>query len=293
MLFLGFLLTLAFIAPELAGTWDTAVATSCPPEFFRLEGGKGWSFLVTTFLAFLLATFAPGYATRYCIGGRDLRHTGARHRGGSVPGAGVPADAFHCRVRPGAFPGHRPATGAADGDPRSAQPGAVGDHDRRAALPVGDVLGGFGAELGHRDFRQGPVRAPAGLDGAERGPAAQLARLCTALLGLAAVSIAILRQDIIGLLLFTYHIWAPAIILPVVVGTLTTTRSPATRPATSPGPWWFPWCSTFGYRFSPLSLQVDPAVFGVLLSILVYSPPPGPRSPVEPTRQPAGSPTRS
>jgi hypothetical protein len=34
-------------------------------DFFRLEGGKGWLFLLTTFLAFLLGeTFAPGYATQ-------------------------------------------------------------------------------------------------------------------------------------------------------------------------------------------------------------------------------------
>jgi hypothetical protein len=37
--------------------------------------GKGWLFLITTFLAFLLGeTFAPGYATRYCVG-KNIKET--------------------------------------------------------------------------------------------------------------------------------------------------------------------------------------------------------------------------
>ncbi|MEA3297814.1 MAG: hypothetical protein U9R56_08120, partial [candidate division Zixibacteria bacterium] len=44
-------------------------------DFFKVEGGKGWLFLLTTFLAFLLGeTFAPGYATRYCVG-KNVRET--------------------------------------------------------------------------------------------------------------------------------------------------------------------------------------------------------------------------
>lgn len=46
-----------------------------PDTFFRIDGGKGWIFLITTFLAFFLGeTFAPGYATRYCVG-KDIRQT--------------------------------------------------------------------------------------------------------------------------------------------------------------------------------------------------------------------------
>ena len=46
-----------------------------PADFFKVEGGKGWLFLITTFLAFLLGeTFAPGYATRYCVG-KNVTHT--------------------------------------------------------------------------------------------------------------------------------------------------------------------------------------------------------------------------
>jgi SSS family solute:Na+ symporter len=68
ILILGFLITLAFCIPELL-TQRANIQTVIQNEFFQLEGGKGWVFLFSTFIAFLLGeTFAPGYATRYCIG---------------------------------------------------------------------------------------------------------------------------------------------------------------------------------------------------------------------------------
>jgi Na+/proline symporter len=113
-----------------------------------------------------------------------------------------------------------------------------------------------------------------------------LARLCTAGLGLAAILIAVIWPDIIGLLLFTYHVWAPAIILPVCVGALTRRRSPRlTRNifitmigATA---------ITLAYRLLLLFVdkadtpvfsrsadefmqQLDPAVFGVAASALIF-----------------------
>lgn len=96
-----------------------------------------------------------------------------------------------------------------------------------------------------------------------------LARVCSALLGIAAIVIAVLWSDIIGLLLFTYHVWAPAVILPVVIGALTERRSPELTKnifitmliAT---------VSTFIYRVTPYARQFDPAVFGVIVSCVVF-----------------------
>ncbi|MBN2446993.1 MAG: hypothetical protein JXO22_09720, partial [Phycisphaerae bacterium] len=51
------------------------------------------------------------------------------------------------------------------------------------------------------------------------------ARICTAALGGAAILVAVAWSDIIGLLLLTYHLWAPAIILPVCIGSLSKQRS--------------------------------------------------------------------
>jgi SSS family solute:Na+ symporter len=59
----------------------------------------------------------------------------------------------------------------------------------------------------------------------------RLARICTALLGVTAIVVAVVWSDIISLLLFTYHLWAPAIILPVVVGALWKKRSSALNSA--------------------------------------------------------------
>ena len=114
----------------------------------------------------------------------------------------------------------------------------------------------------------------------------KLARICSAGLGAAAIAIAVIWPDIIGLLLFTYHLWAPAVILPVCVGVLVKKRSNLlTRDifitmlaATA---------LTLGYKgilflntrdwWSPLNESaysllenVDPSVFGVLVSCLVF-----------------------
>lgn len=270
VLFLGFLLTLVFITPDLIGNWDTVTST-LPAEFFQLEGGHGWLFLITTFLAFLLGeTFAPGYATRYCIG-RDIGHT---KRG--IAGVGLflaltfPVVLFfiavHARM-------HYP------------------DIDSQQALPVvirglhNPVLSGImiaallSAVMSSADSALNSATAifvkdlfehQLGWTSMGDRKLLKLARICTALLGLAATLIAILWQDIIGLLLFTYHTWAPAIIVPVVVGTLSTFRSPSQTRAIT----WTMLVSvgvTFVYRFTDWSNQLDPAVFGVFVSILVYA----------------------
>lgn len=257
-----------------------------PARFFHVHGQKGWLFLVTTFLAFLLGeTFAPGYATRYCVG-KDVRETRL-----GIAGVGVflacvfPVVLFfialYARIH---FP---------DIEPQQALPMVV----RQLNNPVvgGLIIGAllmavmssadsalnsstaifvkdlFEHQLGWRDKGDGSML--------------KLARKCSAGLGIAAVIIAVLWSDIIGILLFTYHVWAPAVILPVCVGVLSkqspraltrrilTTMSVATA-------------ATMGYRLvlfchgkewwsPPAALaavmeQVDASVFGVLVSCLAY-----------------------
>jgi SSS family solute:Na+ symporter len=119
------------------------------------------------------------------------------------------------------------------------------------------------------------------------GKMLRLARICTAALGLTAILIAILWSDIIGLLLFTYHVWAPAVILPVTLGVLWKRRSRKLNrnifitmlAATGLTmlfrlfvylheryDWSFLGDNAFG-----LVQQVDPAVFGVLSSCVVFA----------------------
>ncbi len=97
----------------------------------------------------------------------------------------------------------------------------------------------------------------------------RVARYCTLLLGAISTLIAMLWPNIIDLLLFTYHIWAPGIILPVVIGSLSKERSAhlnisivLTMIIAVIGTW--------VYRFSEYAETIDPAVFGVFLSIVIY-----------------------
>ncbi|MFH2055048.1 MAG: hypothetical protein ABIJ61_03740, partial [bacterium] len=114
----------------------------------------------------------------------------------------------------------------------------------------------------------------------------RLARICTAALGATAILIAVLWSDIIGLLLFTYHVWAPAVILPVTLGTLWKRKSTRLTQnifitmLTATGltmlfrlfvylheskQW-----SVFGQDAFGLIQQIDPAVFGVFVSCVVF-----------------------
>jgi SSS family solute:Na+ symporter len=225
VLMAGFVITLMFCMPDIIGSWST-MTEKIPEAFFKLEGGKGWLFLITTFLAFLLGeTFAPGYATRYCVG-KDVQET----RKG-IAGVGLflaftfPVVLFfialYARVH---FP---------DIDPQQALPLVVQQLNNPVigGLIIGALLMAvmssadsalnsstaifvkdlFEHQLGWKDNGDGRML--------------RLARICSAVLGLTAILIAILWPDIIGLLLLTYHIWAPAVILPVVVGVFVKRRS--------------------------------------------------------------------
>ena len=190
-------------------------------SFFKLDGDKGWLFLITTFLAFLLGeTFAPGYATRYCIG-KNIKETRLGIAGvGFFLAITFPVILFfialYARIH---FP---------DIDPQQALPMVVKQLNNPliGGLIIGALLMAvmssadsalnsstaifvkdlFEHQLGWHDKGDKKILA--------------LARFFTALLGVVAILIAVLWSDIIGLLLFTYHLWAPAVILPVVIGAI-------------------------------------------------------------------------
>ena len=269
VLFIGFIITLGFITPNLLDSWKTAT-DSVPPEFFMLEGGKGWIFLVTTFLAFLLGeTFAPGYATRYCIG-KDIRHT----RWG-IAGVGFflaltfPAILFFIALYGRlTFPNI---------EPQQALPMVIRELHNPVisgimiAALLSAVMSSADSALNSSTaiFVKDLFEHQLGWSKKGDRKLLKIARICTAILGAAATIIAVVWSDIIELLLFTYHTWAPAIILPVVVGTMGKDKSAAmTRNITltiliSVG-------ITFVYRFTSHAENLDPAVFGVFLSIVVF-----------------------
>ncbi|MBN1575516.1 MAG: sodium:solute symporter family protein [Chitinispirillaceae bacterium] len=225
ILFAGFSLTVFFCIPDIirSGALQTA---NLPASFFSPHGGKGWILLTTTFLAFLLGeTFAPGYATRYCIG-KDIRET---RRG--IAGAGIFLAltfpfilfiiALYARI-------HFPAI-----DPQQALPMVV--RELNNPVVAGVVIGALlMAVMSSADSALNSSTAIFVKDLFEhqlkwkdnkKRPLLTIARFCSFGLGMVAIVIAMLRSDIIDLLLFTYHIWAPAVILPVVLGAILKERS--------------------------------------------------------------------
>jgi Na+/proline symporter len=259
-----------------------------PRWFFIPEGNKGWLFLITTFLAFLLGeTFAPGYATRYCVG-KNVKET---RRG--IAGVGFflaltfPVILFfialYARIH---FP---------DIDPQQALPMVVMQLHNPVVggLMIGAlmmaVMSSADSALNSATaiFVKDLFEHQMGWEDRGDGKMLKLARMCTAGLGVAAVAIAVIWPDIIGLLLFTYHVWAPAVILPISVGALTKTRSHTLThnifvtmiAATgltlgyrgilfiNAGGWWSPLSET-AYAFMG---SLDPSVFGVLASCVVFA----------------------
>ena len=258
-----------------------------PSTFFDLEGGKGWLFLLTTFLAFLLGeTFAPGYATRYCVG-RDARHTRLGIAGvGLFLAVTFPVILFFIALFARV---HYP-----DIDPQQALPMVVQQLHSPiiGALLIGALLM---AVMSSADSALNSATAIFVKDLFEHqlgwkdngdGKMLRLARICTAALGVAAILVAVLWSDIIGLLLFTYHVWAPAIILPVCVGVLWKKRSAELNRnifitmlvatvltmvyrSLSFVKDSFDW-ALFDDSTYELMASFDPAVFGVLVSCVVF-----------------------
>lgn len=225
ILLMGFIVTLFFCIPALIISWDT-ITTMVPQTFLEITGGKGWLFLVTTFLAFILGEeFSPAYVTRYCAG-QDIKQTKF-----GIAGAGIflaltfPIIIFfialYARVH---FPNiesqhalpmviqnlNNPVVGALiiGAILMAVMSSADSVLNSATTIFVKDL---FEDTLGWRDRGDGKML--------------RLARICSICIGAGAILIAVLWSDIIGLLLLTYDVWAPAIILPVSFGALSKKKS--------------------------------------------------------------------
>jgi SSS family solute:Na+ symporter len=285
ILLIGFAITAALCLPAVLEN-GAQVAAAVPDTFFHPHGGKGWLFLITTFLAFFFGeTFAPGYATRYCVG-KNIKET---KRG--IAGVGFFLAAFFPIVlfiialfAKFQFP-EIPA--------QQALPVVI----KQLNNPfVGGVIIGalLMAVMSSADSALNSATAIFVKDlfehqlGWEPNDMRMLkiARFCTAGLGMVAILIAVLWTDIIDLLLITYHIWAPAIIVPVAFGAMNQERSHRVNLAV----FWTMVISVsasllyktlpfvqdqFGLQILPeglynLMTTIDPAVFGVVLSLLIF-----------------------
>lgn len=269
VLFIGFLITFFLCVPDIIGSWGE-ITTKMPANFFQAEGGKGWLFLITTFLAFFVGeTFGPAYVTRYCVA-TNVRETKIGIAGvGIFLGITFPVMLFfialYARIN---FP---------DIDPQQALPLVVQKLNNPfiAGLIIAALLS---AVMSSADSALNSATAifvkdlfEHQLGWGKKGDKylLKLARICTAVLGIISMLVAILWSDIIGILLFTYHIWAPAIILPVVVGVIKKGKA-IKYSKTIFITMIVSICATFVFRATSWASSFDPAVFGVLISCVVF-----------------------
>jgi len=268
ILLAGFVLTLVYCVPELLGSAHE-IAGTVPAHFFSLWGDRGPLFLVTTFLAFLLGeTFAPAYATRFCVG-EDVRAT---RRG--IVGAGVllaftyPAVLFfialYARLN---FP---------DIDPEQALPrtvlrlnnpvvgGLVIAALMSAVMSSADSILNSTTAIFVKDLYEPYIaRSHAG---SRRGLA--IARWSSVALGALGMLMALVLPNIIDMLLLTYSLWAPGIIVPVLLGVLTRRRS-ATLGRLVLGTMILSTAATVLYMTTRWADVVQPCVVGVAASLVI------------------------
>lgn len=269
ILVLGFAVTLVLCVPDLL-TSGAEITAAIPEAFFSPHGGKGWLFLVSTFFAFLLGeTFSPGYATRFCVG-RDLHQT----RKGIV-GAGLllvlvfPAIlyfiALYARIH---FP---------DIDPEQALPRTIVQLNNpvvagliiaalmSAVMSSADSILNSSTAIFVKDLYE-PYIAKTTTD-PKKG--LRLARASSTALGIGGMVLALALPDIVDLLLLTYSLWAPGIIVPVLVGVFSKTRAKGLNTLTfvtmlvSTG-------LTVGVMGLGPETVIQPSVIGVLTSGAVF-----------------------
>ncbi len=269
VLLAGFTITLILCIPDVMQHWGN-IREFVPPDFFTPDGGKGWIYLITLFLAFFLGeTFSPAYATRFCSG-KNIRETKM-----GIAGTGIflavifPVILFFIAIYARIYHPEIEAREVLPMVVKQLNHPIVGGLIVAALLSA--VMSSADSALNSATtiFVKDIFEHHLGWKSEKDAKKLKLARLCSALIGIGAILIAVLLPDIIGLLLITYHVWAPAIILPVTIGALSKKKSDSLS-ATIFLTMIIATVATVVYRFFPISQQFDPAVFGVLVSVVVY-----------------------
>jgi solute:Na+ symporter, SSS family len=269
ILIAGFLVTLFLCIPDLLSQ-ASKIRMNIPQEFFQIEGGKGWIFLVTTFLAFLLGeTFSPAYATRYCVG-KNIKQT----KKGLV-GAGVflavlfPVILFfialYARV-------HFPAIDSEQALPmtilRLNNPflgGLIIAALMCAVMSSADSVLNSSTAIFVKDLFEKYLYK----EGKRHPRELLIARSFSFSLGLLGIVMALLLPNIIDLLLLTYNLWAPGIIVPVIFGVFSKHKSKqlntlvfVTMVVST--------LATIGYMTTGYQEAVQPSIFGLAVSCLIF-----------------------
>lgn len=265
----GFFFTVLLCAPDLIRSGQ-AVSQAVPDSFFQIDGGMGWLFLITTFLAFFLGeTFAPGYATRYCIG-KNVKETKK-----GIVGAGVflaftfPVILFFIALYSRL---HFPAI-----DPEMALPKTIIQLNNPviggiiiaalmcAVMSSADSILNSATAIFVKDLYEKYLSNSRMVQ--KKGLI--IARFSSVGLGLLGIAMALVLPNVIDLLLLTYNLWAPGIILPVLIGVFSRRRSYrhnllifSTMLLSTTG--------TIFYMGTAFAETVQPSVFGVGISCVIY-----------------------
>ncbi len=269
ILIVGFAITLILCVPDLL-TSANQISVVVPTEFFQLDGGKGWLFLVTTFIAFLLGeTFAPSYATRYCVA-KNIKETKQ-----GIVGAGVflaltfPIILFfialYARLH---FPNIDPEMALPKTILKLNNPyvgGLIIAALMSAVMSSADSILNSSTAIFVKDLYEEYI---AKLNtNTQKG--LLIARVSSVVLGGLGILLALILPNIIDLLLLTYNLWAPGIILPVIFGIFSKQRSKSlnniifiTMLIST--------VATIGYMNTQYKEIIQPSVFGVVVSCISF-----------------------
>ena len=269
ILLFGFAITLIYCVPDLIAN-SAEISAVIPTDFFQLEGGKGWMFLITTFLAFLLGeTFAPGYATRYCVG-KNIKET---KRG--ISGAGIflaftfPVILFFIALYAKLHFPHIDSELALPKTILKLNNPVVGGLIIAALMcavmsSADSILNSstaiFVKDLYEEYLAKSTQNASKGL---------LIARVSSVTLGILGITMALVLPNVIDLLLLTYNLWAPGIILPVVIGVFSKQKFAGLNNVIFLT-MVFSTIATILYMSTPFKEIIQPSVFGVLVSCIVF-----------------------
>ena len=268
ILFIGFVITLVLCIPEIVAV-KGQIHEIVPHDFFKVDGGKGIYFAVTTFFAFLVGeTFAPGYVTRFCVG-KTIKETKK-----GITGAGLfltftfPVILFFIALYARYyFP---------DIDSEQALPmtirklnhpivgGIVVAALMSAVMSSADSILNSSTAIIVKDIFEFYFKKKDSDKSNLRN-----ARIFSVIIGALGIILALVLPDIINLLLLTYTLWAPGILLPVIVGVLSKDKSTLHNNLV-----FISMSASIAGTIVLMSLNIDflkyPAVYGVLISVLVY-----------------------
>ncbi len=269
ILIVGFAITLMLCVPDLI-THSDQISVVVPAEFFQIEGGKGWLFLITTFLAFLLGElFAPGYATRYCVA-KNIKETKQ-----GIVGAGVflaltfPIILFfialYARLH---FPNidsemALPKTILKLNNPYVG--GLMIAALMSAVMSSADSILNSSTAIFVKDLYEEYI--PKSNTNTQKG--LLIARISSVFIGGLGILLALVLPNVIDLLLLTYNLWAPGIILPVIFGVFSKQHS-KTLNNTIFITMLISTFATIVYMNTQYKEIIQPSVFGVVVSCISF-----------------------